>query len=73
LGSGILKILFPHQFLHDNVFYFVIFVGDSQQPVGGALLGISVVDYASVVNYASDGFSWILIDLSGMCWCQVIL
>jgi hypothetical protein len=34
------------------------------------LLGISVVDYASVVDHTLNGSSCILIDLPGTCWCQ---
>jgi hypothetical protein len=36
------------------------------------LLEISVVDYASVIDYTSNSFSWVLINLPGMCWCQII-
>jgi hypothetical protein len=36
------------------------------------LLGVLIVDYTSVINYASNGSSWVLIDLPGTCWCQVV-
>jgi hypothetical protein len=51
LGSGILKILFSHQFLHNDVFYIVVFVGYTCQPTGGALLWGSIVGDTLVVDY----------------------
>jgi hypothetical protein len=37
------------------------------------LLGILVIDYASVVDYASNGFYWVLIDRPGMCqWWSLV-
>jgi hypothetical protein len=62
LGSGILKILFPPQFLHDNVFYVIMFVCDSCQPVAGVLLWGPIVGDASVIDYPNIAF--FLADLS---------
>jgi hypothetical protein len=56
LGSGILKILFSPQFLHNNVFYIVVFVGYACQPVAGALLWGSIVGDTSVVDYPNVAF-----------------
>jgi hypothetical protein len=51
LGSGILKILFSPQLLHNNVFYIVVFVGYAGQPVVGVLLWGPVIGDASVIDY----------------------
>jgi hypothetical protein len=63
LGSGILKILLPPQFLHDDVFYIVVFVGYACQPVSGTLLWGSVVSDTSVIDYPNVVF--FLADLPG--------
>jgi hypothetical protein len=73
LGSGILKILSPHEFLHDDVFYIIVFVSDPRKPIGGALLGVSIIDYASVVDYASNDSAWVLTGLPGAYYWQIVL
>jgi hypothetical protein len=66
LGSGILKILLPPQFLHDDVFCIIVFIGYSCKPIGGALLWGAVVSDASVVDYPYVTF--FLMDLSSARW-----
>jgi hypothetical protein len=63
LGSGILKILLSPQFLHDDVFYIVVFVGYACQPIVSALLWGSVIGDTSVVDYPNIAF--FLPDLPG--------
>jgi hypothetical protein len=71
LGSGILKILFPPQFLHDDVFYIVMFICHACQPVVGTLLWSSVVGNTSIVDYLNVAL--FLVDLPSTHGCLNIV
>jgi hypothetical protein len=56
--------------LHDDVFYVIMFICDSRQPVVGALLWGSIVSNASVID--NPNIAFVLVGLSCTCGTLVV-